>query len=325
MASLIAQKIVLMGMDNAGKTTILNTLTQQFSPGTNIKPTQLIERTQVESFGQTIIIWDFGGQEKYREKYLQHPDLYFTDISHIFFVIDLQDASKIDASVQYLERIIEGLMAFSPQAKLILLFHKNDSSQQIQIQQLNIQQRFLAKAEPYITTWLEEAQKGEDPPYATYVTSVYNPMSIIKAISESLLSEHNLIPIMNGLLRSFIESYQLKYAILFSKSHFELGQAMDPRLSEADKDGALTYYLSYMIPTTELKVDCDFEGELSVKLYTEGFSLPIGGVPTQLFLVILYDKEQGFPNKNAALGYIKNAIEKMLSALTAEAVTRQLK
>jgi GTPase SAR1 family protein len=60
-------KLALIGLNNAGKTTLLRTLQHQFKPGENIPPTRNIERNQFELFGQTGSIWDYGGQAQYRE------------------------------------------------------------------------------------------------------------------------------------------------------------------------------------------------------------------------------------------------------------------
>ena len=56
-----------------------------------VKPTRGIERSEFTIFGQKIVFWDYGGQEKYRIKYLKKKERYFLDIDTMFYVVDIQD------------------------------------------------------------------------------------------------------------------------------------------------------------------------------------------------------------------------------------------
>ena len=65
-------KIIISGLDNAGKTSILTALDKKYDFQKEIaelKPTIRIEYHQTMFLGNNVNIWDMGGQEQYRELY----------------------------------------------------------------------------------------------------------------------------------------------------------------------------------------------------------------------------------------------------------------
>jgi len=64
-------KIVVTGLDNAGKTSLLIALEKKFAYESDLKklkPTVRINRDNFTFLNQKIVRWDFGGQEKYRDE-----------------------------------------------------------------------------------------------------------------------------------------------------------------------------------------------------------------------------------------------------------------
>ena len=142
------KKIVFVGMENAGKTSIINHFTRHILDSSPIKPTNKVERIPLAFLGKEIIIWDFGGQEKYREKYLESPTKFFDAISFLFFVVDVQDSENLDLSIAYFDKIYEQLERYSPEAKISILFHKNDPEAQKVIAKSAIETQFLETITP---------------------------------------------------------------------------------------------------------------------------------------------------------------------------------
>ena len=91
-------KIGIVGLENAGKTTMIQTLRQNFKIALPLSrpPTKSVERTPVSIFGQETTIWDYGGQEVYRKICLENPERYLSELRYLFFVVDLQDPEKFD-------------------------------------------------------------------------------------------------------------------------------------------------------------------------------------------------------------------------------------
>ncbi|TFF93428.1 MAG: hypothetical protein EU544_05890, partial [Promethearchaeota archaeon] len=73
------QKIVVVGLDNAGKTAILSKFGGRLgiTDLAKLKPTKGIDRKTLETEELDLIIWDFGGQEQYRENYLKNAEKFF--------------------------------------------------------------------------------------------------------------------------------------------------------------------------------------------------------------------------------------------------------
>ena len=67
-------KISVLGLENAGKSTMLLTLQRSYHIGDNLIPTKNVARGVYSLFGQELAIWDFGGQAQYRKNYLDKPE-----------------------------------------------------------------------------------------------------------------------------------------------------------------------------------------------------------------------------------------------------------
>ncbi|NVM01166.1 MAG: GTP-binding protein [Candidatus Helarchaeota archaeon] len=124
-----AQKMIIIGLDNAGKTTILKTLKQELTPKmfANMKPTtgvNIEEFTAVD--GTKFMVWDFGGQLSFREEYFRRKDYYFSKISKLIYVIDIQDPDRFDESITYLLNITGVVKLQKPIPNFIIFVHKYD-------------------------------------------------------------------------------------------------------------------------------------------------------------------------------------------------------
>jgi len=104
------KKIAFLGLDNGGKSTILNILEEKYSLISNQTPTVKIERHKMENiFGCNIINWDVPGQRKLREKYLNDIECTLLDTDLIIYVIDIQDYRRILESITFFKKIIKKL------------------------------------------------------------------------------------------------------------------------------------------------------------------------------------------------------------------------
>ncbi|XP_058852745.1 ADP-ribosylation factor-like protein 3 isoform X2 [Acipenser ruthenus] len=88
-------RIVLLGLDNAGKTTLLKKLASE--DVSTITPTQGFNIKSVASNGMKLNVWDIGGQRKIRpfwKKYLENTDL-------LIYVIDSADKKRFEETGQH--------------------------------------------------------------------------------------------------------------------------------------------------------------------------------------------------------------------------------
>jgi len=118
-------KILLAGLDNAGKTAILNILMKR-SNIASLKPTIDVSIEQLSAENVTFSIWDMGGQEKYRENYMANPERYFINVQSVIYVIDVQDKANYDVSKEYLMKVLDLLESFSEYPDFYIFLHKAD-------------------------------------------------------------------------------------------------------------------------------------------------------------------------------------------------------
>nr|XP_056719488.1 ADP-ribosylation factor-like protein 3 isoform X1 [Euleptes europaea] len=94
-------RIVLLGLDNAGKTTLLKCLASEELD--TVTPTQGFNIKNVHSDGFKLSVWDIGGQRAIRaywKKYLVSTDI-------LIYVIDSADQKRFEETGQELSELVE--------------------------------------------------------------------------------------------------------------------------------------------------------------------------------------------------------------------------
>ncbi len=122
------QKVIVIGLNNAGKTAILSKFGGKLgiSDLAKLKPTKGINRQEVKTSELTLSIWDFGGQKDYRDKYLTTPEKYFFGVNLIIYVIDVQDPTRYDESIEYFDKIINIVNNLEEHPYVLIFIHKVD-------------------------------------------------------------------------------------------------------------------------------------------------------------------------------------------------------
>ncbi len=119
------RKVVLVGLQGAGKTSIYRVIFENKLPHEthDIKPTKGVERHslnlfqkpgdhQVESdevfdeMESELFIWDLGGQHSFFEKYYEEPEFYFNETDVLIFTIDASDVGNYEKAQENLHRLI---------------------------------------------------------------------------------------------------------------------------------------------------------------------------------------------------------------------------
>ncbi|NHJ24071.1 MAG: hypothetical protein EAX89_05820 [Candidatus Lokiarchaeota archaeon] len=125
-----AQKVVVVGLDNAGKTAILSKFGGRLGINdlVNLKPTKGVDRHYIETENTELdlYIWDMGGQLEYRNKYIQSPEQYFLELDLLIYVIDVQDSDRFAESFEYFEEILEILSLLEENPFILIYIHKVD-------------------------------------------------------------------------------------------------------------------------------------------------------------------------------------------------------
>jgi GTPase Era involved in 16S rRNA processing len=120
-------KIVVVGLDNAGKTSLIDLLAgKKLSEVIDQRPTALVKQVSMSAQQTNIVAWDFGGQVQYRKEYIQHPDRYFGGLDLVIFVIDVQDADRYEDAFGYFGQLIDIISVLGEAPYFLILLHKAD-------------------------------------------------------------------------------------------------------------------------------------------------------------------------------------------------------
>ena len=123
-----AQKVLVAGLDAAGKTSLLSKFGGRLGISDMIAthPTKGVVRMKFGTSNLSLFIWDLGGQEEYRERYLNNPEQYFVQLDLLIYVIDIQDPERFEESLEYLDNILDSLVMLEESPYVLLFIHKYD-------------------------------------------------------------------------------------------------------------------------------------------------------------------------------------------------------
>ena len=189
-------KVILTGLDNAGKTSIILSLLRKKNELNDIEPTRGAKVRDFQFLGMDIAEWDLGGQKVYRKAYLnKQPELIFGNAKAIIHVVDIQDEKRIEDSMDYLVDIYEKLIELNVKPTIYIFFHKYDPITMIGSQvDLNNHSLLIRNAVKKLLDY---------PEIEFYRTSIYDFQMINMAMSKILLSH---IP-RSELIESSIEKF----------------------------------------------------------------------------------------------------------------------
>jgi len=212
-------KIVFVGLDFAGKTSILKVLAGSYSDLDRIKPTLGRERTEWDILGFKVINWDLGGQKQYRDEYIANAEQVLRDTNLLIFVVDVQDAERINDAANYFNDILHALDLLKIKCPVILCLHKVDPD--------------IAKNPPivknldWVTNLFSEFSEKHDVETNVFITSIFDRKSLIEMFSHGI---GTLIPIsiLNTILDNFIKETKdigVVGTILFDMNYIVVGSA----------------------------------------------------------------------------------------------------
>ncbi|MBY9017290.1 MAG: 50S ribosome-binding GTPase [Candidatus Lokiarchaeota archaeon] len=221
-------KLVIAGLDNAGKSSALIALRQKYNfyeRVKNLKPTIKIDYSSFK-FLETyrINIWDMGGQKKFRKIYVSNP-IYFSETDYLYFLIDIQDELKFDEVMQYLHDVLNIYRGMDYKNDVVVCFNKHDPKFK---NDADFKDRAIM-LENLITS------QNQDMKFKFFHTSYYDISSISKAISYSLNKLLNLEQISKE-LKLLVNKFECNHAIIYTESGIVIAdhykETMDTRAFE---------------------------------------------------------------------------------------------
>ncbi|HME56146.1 MAG TPA: ADP-ribosylation factor-like protein [Candidatus Lokiarchaeia archaeon] len=152
------KKILISGLDNAGKTSLLDLIQGKLVKEVEMQPTRGISRREAEIMGQSISIQDLGGQEQYRTQYEENPIKVYPGTDAFIFVVDLQDRDRYYVSLGYFETTLGLFDGLGAHPRVFVLFHKfdhafrasyNDTKKSVREEVNSMKDRFVTSARKY--------------------------------------------------------------------------------------------------------------------------------------------------------------------------------
>uniref|UniRef100_A0A7S1LYA6 ADP-ribosylation factor-like protein 3 n=1 Tax=Neobodo designis TaxID=312471 RepID=A0A7S1LYA6_NEODS len=110
-------RILILGLDNAGKTTILKKLSDE-DPQQNEGPTQGFNLKSLNLSGRNANLCDLGGQRSYREFWSN----YYESSDCLIFVVDSTDSRRMEETLNTFNEVLENL----PKVPVLVFANKQD-------------------------------------------------------------------------------------------------------------------------------------------------------------------------------------------------------
>jgi len=277
-------KLVIAGLDNAGKSSALIALRKKYNfyeRVKNLKPTIKIDYSSFK-FLETyrINLWDMGGQKKFRKIYVSNP-IYFTETDYIYYLIDIQDEIKFEESVKYLHDLLDIYRDLDYSNEVIICFNKYDPK-------FKNSEDFFDRAEMIRNLIISQ---NKDMKFKFFDTSYYDISSISKAISYSLDKLLNL-EVIDIELSKIVNQFSCSYAILYTASGLIISDhymdVMDIRAFEAKISSRINEDLEFFQRLKDEDVKIDDRVALSEDRteYVKRYSIISGNIENTFYIGI---------------------------------------
>ncbi|MHA1168058.1 MAG: ADP-ribosylation factor-like protein [Candidatus Hodarchaeales archaeon] len=159
-----ADKIILIGLAESGKTTIIKVIGEGYIPDRKAPYSATLDykRSKISLLGENLTVFDLGGQKAFLDRFTgELASFIFARVKTLIFVIDIINVSQLSLSKYYLELALKNLRQFSPLAPIHVFLHKIDLLNKDKINE------FSMNVKDYL-------QKNFDEPIEFYLTSVFN-------------------------------------------------------------------------------------------------------------------------------------------------------
>jgi len=204
-------KVIISGLDNAGKTSILTALDKKYDFQKDImelKPTIRVEYHKMNFLTTLVNFWDMGGQEIYREIYQKNQEVYFDGTDLLIYVIDIQDPNRFENSLEYLNSILQFFKDSDMNVPIIVTFHKYDPD---------------LRNDETILTNIEKLREMIFNKYSTFKilfqrSSIYDILSVIQLVSYGLSVFDEKFFELSELLETYLELFNSQALIVFDRN-----------------------------------------------------------------------------------------------------------
>ncbi len=221
------KKLLMIGLDNGGKTSILAVIQERFSIIKSLLPTRGVKREKLDFFGYPILSWDLGGQVQYREKlYFNRPELFFTEVDIVLYVVDSQDSDRFPESANYFREVLNALKDLNEHPPVLVILSKSDQDFRTTLSWRDnvstVKKKFDQIAAEFGNISIDYAD-----------TTIYQRETIMHMFSVALKKVSETSEIVENILEDFTHTIQGKAASLISMDGLIFGNFTDSDIDEA--------------------------------------------------------------------------------------------
>lgn len=221
------KKLLMIGLDNGGKTSILAVLQDKFSIIKSLLPTRGVKREKLDFFGYPILSWDLGGQVQYREKlYFNRPELFFTEADLVLYVIDTQDSDRFAEAANYFRQVLNVLRDLNEFPPILVVLSKSDQDVRTSFEWQNnvaaIKNKFNSITKEHENTIIKYSD-----------TTIYQRETIMQMFSKALKLVSETSEIIENILEDFTNTIEGKATSLISMDGLIFGSYTSSDVDEA--------------------------------------------------------------------------------------------
>ena len=221
------KKILMIGLDNGGKTSILAVLQDKFSIIKSLLPTRGVKREKLDFFGYPILSWDLGGQVQYREKlYFNRPELFFTEADLILYVIDTQENDRFAEAANYFRQVLKALVGLNEFPPVMIVLSKSDKDIRTSLEWQNNVSAIKNKFNSILGEYENLSIHYSD-------TTIYQRDTILQMFSEALKLISGTSEIIENIIEDFTHTIEGKAASLISMDGLIFGSFTSSDVDEA--------------------------------------------------------------------------------------------
>ena len=310
-----AKKISFMGLDNAGKTSILIALDRKYNfieEIEKLKPTVKVERSSFKFLDASIYRHDFGGQTKFREEYLTDKNKYLSDTSLLFFIMDIQDDNRFNESLEYFEQIAGYFKEIGQKIPILIMLHKYDPK----LKEDKDLIRRIRDLKKEFFGWL---------PYNDiyfFESSIYEIYSLINAFSFGLSQIFPKKELIDKYIESVGKEFNTTALLLFSEDGVAMSEYYKRFLNDNEKENVKTQFFNVKRRISENSDNVyEFSNWISAKTRVSGViqSFSIGFLKFFVLFIIRESTEKDAVNLLDKIGSIKEDLADILESLISNA------
>jgi len=176
-------------------------------------PTQL--KTNTSFLGKEISEWDLGGQISYRISYLKNPDKYFAGTEIAIYVIDIQNKPRIPESISYFKDVIDQFKKLEIEPPVYIFLHKFDPA---------LRRSAANEMKSLIIDLKQQIKNATDyKEIYFYETSIYDFVTIIRAMSEILLNLYPKSELINKTIVEFAKKMDSEGIVVIDDNSLIIG------------------------------------------------------------------------------------------------------